>query len=149
MSAHWLTSSPLRLVLSHTFTLLLALGIGLATWYSRHDAGRSILSAVAQQPLTNAAVLFRFGSPGHARILLEELERTPSVSPLPLADTMVFELRLAALGGEHQSSSGEAPHLAAALVACRGFRTKCELDDMRKMAGRFAELRRVGTQGAK
>jgi hypothetical protein len=144
LPSRWWSSVPARLVLSHALALLLAVGAGLAYGKSRPASNQSFVIGIAQQPLTNAADLaFQFGSVEHARIVLEERERTPSESSLAVGDTMVFELRLAVLNGEPQNATGDAPHLTAASVACKRFRdSSCERADMIKLAAKFAAQRR-------
>jgi hypothetical protein len=143
MTRGWWSSLPARLVLSHAVALLLATAAGFAYANSQRASIQSIVSGIALQPLINATELaFQFGSREHATILLEELQRTQPETPLAWESTMVFELRLAALSGEHQGATGDAPHLTAASIACRRFRdSSCELGDMKQLASRFAAQR--------
>jgi hypothetical protein len=137
-------SSLARLVLSHAAVLGLAILAGNAYWTSHRSATESLISMLARQPLADASNLaFRFGSPEHARILVDELRHDRSDPATVAGDEMVAQLYLAALNGEYQTDALDSPHTKSASVACQRFRSSnCDLRRMKELAAKFALQRR-------
>jgi hypothetical protein len=137
-------SSLARLALSHTLVLILAVLAGNTYWKSHRSTTESLISTFAQQPLFEASNLaFRFGSPEHARILLEELRHVPSDPAFAAGDEMAAHLHLAALTGEYKTDAPDPSHIKSASAACKRFRTSyCEPARMKELAARFAQQRR-------
>lgn len=137
-------SSLVRLSLSHALVLVLGILAGNTYWNSHRSTTESLISAFARQPLSEASNLaFRFGSPEHAQILLEELGHVPSDPAFASADEMATQLHLAALTGEYQTDAPVSSRIKSASAACKRFRSSnCDLASMKELAARFAQQRR-------
>jgi hypothetical protein len=131
-------------MLSHAAVLVLGMLAGTIYWSSHRSTTDSLISMLARKPLADASnVAFRFGSPDHARILLNELLHAPSEPATAARDEMVAQLHLAALSGEYQTDAPNLAHIEAASLACQRSRSSnCEPKRMKELAAKFALQRR-------